>query len=53
MKLDLLNVSSKPLFSVGIGNLPETYGGNAAKEDCPLTGYQYFPRQAGEPVLTE
>jgi len=26
MKLDLLNVSSKPLFSVGVGNLPETYG---------------------------
>ena len=24
--MDLLNVSSKPLFSVGVGNLPETYG---------------------------
>ena len=26
IKLDLLNASSQPLFSVGIGNLPETYG---------------------------
>ena len=26
IKLYLLNASSQPLFSVGIGNLPETYG---------------------------
>lgn len=53
MKLDLLNASSKPLFSVGVGNLPETYGENAVKEGCPLTGYRSFSRQAGEPDLTE
>ena len=53
MKLDLLNASSKPLFSAGVGNLPETYGENAVKEGCPLTGYRFFSRQAGEPVLTE
>ena len=65
MKLDLLNVSSKPLFSVGIGNLPETYGANRTRKESLLTcyqntgkgrlpvGYQKNARRAGEPVSTE
>ena len=44
IKLDLLNVSSQPLFSVGIGNLPETYGMKAIGKgrlpmDYPITSY--------------
>jgi len=53
MKLDLLNVSSKPLFSVGIGNLPETYGEVLSKRVALWIGYQSASRQAGEPVWTE
>lgn len=65
IKLDLLNVSSKPLFSVGIGNLPETCGANSVKmanlltryhnigKGCLPIGYQENARHAGEPVVTE
>ena len=44
MKLDLLNASFEPLFSVGIGNLPETYGMKSIGKgrllmDYPNTSY--------------
>lgn len=59
----MLNVSFEPLFSVGIGNLPVTYGADDEREGCPLTRYRmpnrlsirqvinYDARRAGEPVL--
>ena len=65
IKLYLLNVSSKPLFSVGIGNLPETYGADGVRKvslliryrnigkGCLPIGYQKNARHAGEPVVTE
>lgn len=65
IKLYLLNVSSKPLFSVGIGNLPETYGADGVRKvslliryqnigkGCLPIGYQENARHAGEPVGTE
>lgn len=40
MKLRLLNVSSELLFSVDVGNLPETYGAGSIKEGCPFIRYQ-------------
>ena len=39
MKLRLLNVSSELLFSVDVGNLPETYGADSIKEGCPFIRY--------------
>ncbi len=63
--LGLNLVSSQPLFSVGIGNLPETYGANKVRKESLLTcyqnaekgrlpvGYQRNARRAGEPVSTE
>mgnify|MGYP007090246671 CR=1 FL=1 len=63
--LGLNLVSSQPLFSVGVGNLPETYGANKVRKEnllscyrnigkgCLPVGYQYHARRAGEPVLTE
>ena len=65
INLGLNLVSSQPLFSVGIGKLPETYGANKARKENLLTcyqntgkghlpvGYQYHARRAGEPVSTE
>lgn len=54
MKLRLLNVSSELLFSVDVGNLPETYGADSIKEGCPFIRYQKNDaQQAGEPVLKE
>ena len=38
--LGLNLVSSQPLFSVGIGNLPETYGANKVRKESLLTCYQ-------------
>ena len=41
INLGLNLVSSQPLFSVGIGNLPETYGANRArKEFCMNPKYR-------------
>lgn len=40
MKLRLLNASSELLFSVDVGNLPETYGADSIKEGCPFISYQ-------------
>ena len=40
MKLSLVNASFEPLFSVGIGNLPVTYGAVGVREGGPLTRYQ-------------
>lgn len=40
MKLSLLNVSSELLFSVDVGNLPETYGADSIKEGFPFIRYQ-------------
>lgn len=40
MKLRLLNASSELLFSVDVGNLPETYGAGGIKEGCPFIRYQ-------------
>ena len=40
MKLRLLNVSSELLFSVDVGNLPETYGADSIKEGFPFIRYQ-------------
>lgn len=63
--LGLNLVSSQPLFSVGVGNLPETYGANEVRKESLLTcyqntgkgrllvGYQRNARRAGEPVSTE
>ncbi len=65
MKLRLLNVSSELLFSVDVGNLPETYGADSIKEGFPFIRYQRLERgafqlvikndaqRAGEPVLKE
>ena len=65
INLGLNLVSSQPLFSVGIGNLPETYGANRARKGSLLTcyqntgkgclpvSYQRNARRAGEPVSTE
>ena len=65
INLGLNLVSSQPLFSAGIGNLPETYGANRARKESLLTcyqntgkghlpvGYQRNARRAGEPVSTE
>lgn len=65
INLGLNLVSSQLLFSVGIGNLPETYGANRARKESLLTcyqntgkgclpvGYQRNARRAGEPVSTE
>lgn len=53
MKLRLLNVSSELLFSVDVGNLPETYGEVLTKRVALCTGYQYASQRAGEPVLKE
>ena len=39
MKLRLLNASSELLFSVDVGNLPETYGADSIKEGCPFIRY--------------
>ena len=36
MKLRLLNASSELLFSVDVGNLPETYGADSIKEGYPF-----------------
>lgn len=40
INLGLNLVSSQPLFSVGIGNLPETYGANRTRKESLLTCYQ-------------
>ena len=53
MKLRLLNVSSELLFSVDVGNLPETYGEVLTKRVALCTGYRHASRRAGEPVLKE
>ena len=53
MKLSLLNVNSELLFSVDVGNLPETYGEVLTKRVALGTGYQHASRRAGEPVLKE
>ena len=62
INLGLILVSSQPLFSVGVGNLPETYGANTVRKASLLTcyqntgkgllpvGYQRNARRAGEPV---
>ena len=39
INLGLNLVSSQPLFSVGIGNLPETYGANRVRKESLLTCY--------------
>lgn len=39
IKLYLLNVSSQPLFSVDIGNLPETYGMKSVGKGRLPAGY--------------
>lgn len=51
MKLDLLNASFEPLFSVGIGNLPETYGADGEREGCPLTRYRMPDRVSIRQVI--
>lgn len=40
IKLDLLNVSSKPLLRVDTGNLSETCGMSNAENKCLSVGYQ-------------
>ena len=40
INLGLNLVSSQPLFSVGVGNLPETYGANKVRKASLLTCYQ-------------
>lgn len=40
--LGLNLVSSQPLFSVGVGNLPETYGANRVRKVNLLTRYQQY-----------
>ena len=52
MKLDLLNASFEPLFSVGIGNLPETYGADGEREGCPLTRYRMPDRVSIRQVIS-
>lgn len=42
INLGLNLVSSQPLFSVGIGNLPETYGANKVRKANLLTCYQKY-----------
>ena len=48
----MLNASSELLFSVDVGNLPETYGADSIKEGC-LYVIMNDAQQAGEPVLKE
>lgn len=40
IKLDLMNVSSKPLLRVDTGNLSETCGMSNAENKCLSVGYQ-------------
>ena len=40
INLGLNLVSSQPLFSVGVGNLPETYGADGIRKGRPLIRYQ-------------